>query len=362
MSELRLKNDVTLLNFSKVSGMVSPDELRTPHPFANPRPRGSQDAFPLGQTLRRRVPRPSLWLPPAAHLHGLRPVDLARGTAGYRHLFECEAFDSASFGIQPAHCKIHTRGCQRTARLAPLGGPCQRSHAQGPSAVCRGRSRLGSGKYDLRTRFDHHRSLVDTFPLGRLPADQSAYQDAYPDRPAGADSNLHPYHRCPPARRWLARQPSVRTRRILSDGSRLHGFRSPLSHCKLGSLLRHAGKDQTAIHPALLAAGGSLYRFAKRSCRQALSRQIAAGLPGSLEKSALLRLGNGKGIDLSHQQPGDPSADSGHALQGALAHRIVLPMDQATSANQTLLRHKSQRGEDADMDRGDHLSDGRDHS
>lgn len=64
---------------------------------------------------------------PATHLHGLRPVDLARGTAGHRHLFECETFDSASFGIQPTRCKIHSRGRQRTERLVALGGPCQGS-------------------------------------------------------------------------------------------------------------------------------------------------------------------------------------------------------------------------------------------
>jgi hypothetical protein len=39
-------------------------------------------------------------LSPAAHLHGLRSIDLARRTARHRHLFECEAVDFASSWIQ----------------------------------------------------------------------------------------------------------------------------------------------------------------------------------------------------------------------------------------------------------------------
>ena len=96
--------------------------------------------------------------------------------------------------------------------------------------------------------------------------------------------------------------------------------------------------------------------------QQALARQIAKCLSRPSEEGALLRLGNRQGIDLPHQQPGNPSAYRSHALQDALAHRAVLPVDQTTSAHQALLRHKSQRSEDADMDRCGHLSDGRDHS
>ena len=100
------------------------------------------------------------------------------------------------------------------------------------------------------------------------------------------------------------------------------------------------------------------HRLAKRPCGQALARQIAKCLFRPSEEGVRLRLGNRQRIDLPHQQLGNPGAHRGHALQDALAHRAVLTVDQTTSAHQALLRHKSQRGEDADMDRRVRLPDG----
>ena len=46
-------------------------------------------------------------------------------------------------------------------------------------------------------------------------------------------------------------------------------------------------------------------------------------------------------------------------LSSALAHRVVLPLDQKSSAHQTLLWNNTQRGEDSDLDRGGRLPYGR---
>jgi hypothetical protein len=54
MNNLRMKNDVTLLKFLNASGMVSPDEFRTPHSLSDSRSRGSEDTFPLSLNYRRQ--------------------------------------------------------------------------------------------------------------------------------------------------------------------------------------------------------------------------------------------------------------------------------------------------------------------
>ena len=69
-------------------------------------------------------------------------------------------------------------------------------------------------------------------------------------------------------------------------------------------------------------------------------------------------------LEIYYSRQGYPSAvrrvvvrdeDGKRAVPAALAGRVVLQMDQAASADQGLLRHQRERGEDADLDRGGDL-------
>ena len=61
----------------------------------------------------------------------------------------------------------------------------------------------------------------------------------------------------------------------------------------------------------------------------------------------------------SDQPTRNPGADGGADLPTAMAHRVVLSLDQRTPPHQTLLRNESQRGEDPNLDCHHGLPDGR---
>jgi len=64
--------------------------------------------------------------------------------------------------------------------------------------------------------------------VGAIPPDQGGHQVAHVARSSRADSHFCPYQRRKTARCERAGRTDRRTRRLLRDGSGLHGFRSPV--------------------------------------------------------------------------------------------------------------------------------------
>jgi len=126
-----------------------------------------------------------------------------------------------------------------------------------------------------------------------------------------------------------------------------------------GAFFVTRAKSNLRVHSALLEARGSFHRPAQRSCWKTHIDQIPKCLSRFVAQGEILRFGNQQGTHLSDQQLGNTRPDRRHALQGAMEYRVVLPLDQRTSAHQALLRHKSQRGENANLDCRVHLSDNR---
>src|ERR1035437_67507 len=175
----------------------------------------------------------------------------------------------------------------------------------------------------------------------------------------------HSHHglrdRRPHARGQLARSVDVRVQRHLYHGSGLSGFRPALRHRTGASVLRHSRQRPAQLWPVAFASGGQSDGTAQRSNHFAdrllpgpiLSRQTAAG--------AVLRRGAGAGAGI-FDQPFQPARADGVApLLPALARRVVLQMDQTTSADQGVLWHVAQRGAHAIVDRGERLRAGGDH-
>jgi len=187
MSVLRGKTDVRDLNSVGYLASLSGHEHWPLRPFANPRPGALANAFPLGGALRCGVAHPTFRLSPAAYLHGFCSTDMEGRVAGYRRLHECAASNSLPPWLPGTDSPVHFGRCERTARLAAVGGLGQDPHAQSPAALLRGGSRARHQQHGLRARFHDCRPVLDSLPVGGFSKDQGRDQDAHADRPERAD-------------------------------------------------------------------------------------------------------------------------------------------------------------------------------
>jgi hypothetical protein len=138
MSVLRGKTDVRDLNFVGDVASLFCHGLWPTRPLPNHRSRALANAFPLGGSLRCRVASPTFWVPPATHLHGFCPTDMAGESAGYRRLPQCAATNPLTLGLPGACGQVGFGRCQQLTRLAAVGGFGQDFHAQSLSALRRG--------------------------------------------------------------------------------------------------------------------------------------------------------------------------------------------------------------------------------
>ncbi len=99
----------------------------------------------------------------------------------------------------------------------------------------------------------------------------------------------------------------------------------------------------------------------QRSDDHAGRGQVVAFASRSSASCVVLRCRNRPAIRLPDEQLHDPGADRRGVVQVPLAGRTVLQMNQAEPANQSLLRHQRECGEDTGLDRDQHLRAGGDH-
>src|SRR5882672_2541224 len=85
-----------------------------------------------------------------------------------------------------------------------------------------------------------------------------------------------------------------------------------------------------------------------------------AALPGKAAADRLLRPCQSETLDLADQPLDAPCADRLPALQVPMAGRVVLQVDQATSAYQSVLWDQRERRQISSVDRRFHLRSGRD--
>src|SRR5439155_10472489 len=142
-------------------------------------------------------------------------------------------------------------------------------------------------------------------------------------------------------------------RGVLSPRPGLHRLPASLpDHPSLG-VLRHARRAQHALPSLRVAWGRSLHGTALRSDHSPHRSPELASLPHAPAAHSLLRRRERPAPRLSHQQLSTPGPDHRGTVPRALASRIVLSLDQTTSAYPGFLRHLPERREDPSVG-GDH--------
>ena len=116
------KTSVADMNFCEGQMLYCADDIRPLYSLPNPRFDSSRNTGALGIPLSGRVARAAFWSAPAVDLHGLRSTDLARWSARYRRMPECQTPGPLPSGFSGTRCQIHSGRCQRKAGLEALGG------------------------------------------------------------------------------------------------------------------------------------------------------------------------------------------------------------------------------------------------
>ena len=240
----------------------------------------------------------------------------------------------------------HARRRQRGSRLADLSPLRPSAHRQGARALPQ--CLLGSGlvRDRLCFRLHHHRWVSVAVSLGAVSAPQKRGQAAYLVGRAGQHSDQCLCDRRAGPRRQPARSTPPPGRSLLLDGSRLCGLRPSLGLHPSLCLLYHARQKESALLPSHLAPRRSLHRGTVRPNHSPDRHPDAAALSPCAAPHRLRRRPEGVPADLP-DQPFFPSpAHPRPTVSGALAGRMVLPLDPAAPVHQGFLRHLRQRRED----------------
>ena len=200
---------------------------------------------------------------------------------------------------------------------------------------------------------------LSVFPWAPFRSSQGGGQAAYAARSARQHPDLHPYQRRQDARGQHARSVGTRTRRLLHHGSGLHRLRTAVSLPPSRQLLRDPRQVQLKVqrrysHPVDRSTGLICDQTIVLTGVYSPQDYPSPAAPHSLQGSQ-----DRQDAGLSDQQLRLAGAHHHRALSLPLAGRTVLQMDQAASADQSLLRHLGERGQDANLDRGLGLRPGR---
>lgn|SRR6185312_3934566 len=125
----------------------------------------------------------------------------------------------------------------------------------------------------------------------------------------------------------------------------------PASIAFVVRFLCHPRPQTLRLPAALFAASRSHHRGHLRSDCRARQSSAAPGLSRQVTPHSLLRQHHEQASGLSYQQPHAATTDHRATLSQSLAGRVVLQMDQTTSAHQEVLRHFRECAQDSNLDR-----------
>ena len=184
------KTGVTDMNFLERQLLYCADDIRPLYSLPNPGFGSSRNAGALGISLSSRVARATFWSASAVDLYGLRSTDLARWSARYRRMPQCQARGPLPSGFSGTRCQIHSGRCERKAGLEALGGVGLELDSKSQKSLRERGLGAGFGKHRLRAGLDDDRFVADDVSLGDIPHDQERYQGSHPDRFERTDSGM----------------------------------------------------------------------------------------------------------------------------------------------------------------------------
>ena len=186
--------------------------------------------------------------------------------------------------------------------------------------------------------------------MGNIPQEQVSGETAYASRSERQHSNDSFYYQRATSRSQYPRQAADRSRGNLHHGSRLSGLRASLQTASIGSILCYTRQEQRQIPPAILSEDRqnvwTQIRPGHYTVRLLLQERLSRKAPAN----CLLRRKAKQESGFLDQQFHTSCANHHRDLPQTLANRVVLQVDQTASANQGVLRHIRECGQNTNMD------------
>ena len=261
-------------------------------------------------------------------------------------------------GIRGKDFPQHTGPCQSDKRLAHLRRLCSDTHQESQITLCRRFIWHRAGTNHLRAGCHNHRSLPISLSVGGIPQAQGSGETAYASRFAWQHSDGSFHYQRESSRSQHPRQTIHRSRRDLYYGSRLSGFRSSLQDPSISSIFCNASQKQLQFSTTLFAKDRQSIGTQMRSGHYSACLLLQERLSGETQANNLLRRETKQETGFPDQQLYLACSDYHGALSQTLADRVVLQMDQAASANKSILWNIRKCGQDANMDCHHHLCAG----
>src|SRR3989441_4072445 len=344
MSKIDLNPDISLRRSESCRGMV---HEQWPHDFCSTDgPASARRVSPLRGPLRRRLQGAEFLLPRSILVFGFCPTHISRESARHRNLPARASAPTLPHGPSGRHLAQQSRQRQPAPRLAHLRRFCPRGHRAGPRPLSARPVRGGIGADSLRVRFHHRRFVLVALSLGAVSPAQECGETPHLARSARQHSDRGLCDRRAGERCETARSTGTGSRGVLSPRPGLRGLSAPLPDHPSPGFLRHARRAQHALPSLRVARGRSLHRPAFRSDHSPHWTQELASLPRTPAAHSLLRRQERLAPHLPHQQLSTRGADYRRTLPCPLASRIVLSLDQTTSAYPRFLRHLGECRED----------------
>ena len=221
--------------------------------------------------------------------------------------------------------------------LAHLRRLCSDTHQESQITLCRRFIWHRAGTNHLRAGCHNHRSLPISLSVGGIPQAQGSGEAAYASRFTWqhSDSSLH-YQR-KSSRSQHSRQTLHRSRLDLYYGSGLSGLRSSLQDPSISSIFCNASQKQLQFPTTLFAKDRQSSGAQMRSGHHSAWLLLQARLSGETQANSLLRREAKQETGFPDQQFYFACSDDHGALSKTLADRVILQMDQAASANKSIL-------------------------
>ncbi len=326
------------------------DEHRANRFFSNHGYAPSLGLPQMRQTISRRSQNTKILLYGSISLHGIRPINLPRELARYRSMPARQPAKTLSHGHSIPHLTKHISRCQRKSRLANLRRlrPNPYIHCQRP--LCQGRFRHQSGGRSIRSGLNNYRFMPVFFSLGTVSQNQSCHQTPYLAQLTRQHSRVHTYFRWKTARCQCSRHFNRSAWILLSDGSRISGFRPALYDTASIRFFCNTQQTQLSIQETLLSSRRQIHRPEMRSDYHNNWSRHSQRLSDPYSTNTLLRCRHSQKSDFYYQQFRASSTNYCGTIQGQVASGTVLQMDQAAPANQSFLWNICQRRKDAGLD------------
>src|SRR6185312_9229015 len=292
----------------------------------------------MRRTLSWRLQTQELLLLGSVSLHGLCPADVSRKPARYRSLSACQSNQALSHGYSGPHFAQHLGPRQLGARLAHLR---RLAHL----LIQQARALYRDEEFGLALQ-----QTVYALDATTIDLCLSLFPWAYFRKRKGA-VKLHTL---------LDLRGNIPTVIIITHGlihevnildqltfepgafyvmDRAYLDFPPASIAFVVRFLCHPRPQTLRLPAALFAASRSHHRGHLRSDCRARQSSAAPGLSRQVTPHSLLRQHHEQASGLSYQQPHAATTDHRATLSQSLAGRVVLQMDQTTSAHQEVLRH-----------------------